>query len=171
VIIGDAADGGAIAFGGAAAIAFGGSAALAADVAAASSSPTRLASTSPIAFGGSAAIAFSGAEPINPELNPELNPFAPSYKVSPGNGSAAVAAGGGALVGARTADGVAEVEYRQLIWNDEGRRQLPPGVNVAKLEAHLSDVQFRQVLGMDRANFYAMTKMDQMRIKQDTGLF
>eukprot|EP00900_Chrysochromulina_parva_P010897 jgi/Chrpa1/19809/Chrysochromulina_OHIO_Genome00007009-RA len=171
VIIGDAADGGAIAFGGAAAIAFGGSAALAADVAAASSSPTRLASTSPIAFGGSAAIAFSGAEPINPELNLELNPFAPSYKVSPGNGSAAVAAGGGALVGARTADGVAEVEYRQLIWNDEGRRQLPPGVNVAKLEAHLSDVQFRQVLGMDRANFYAMTKMDQMRIKQDTGLF
>ena len=180
VIIGDAADGGAIAFGGAAAsaaelafggaaaIAFGGSAALAADVAAASSSPTRLSSTSPIAFGGSAAIAFGGADASG---GAELDPFAPSYKVSLGNGSAAGAAGGGALVGARTADGVAEVEYRQLIWNDEGRRQLPPGVNVAKLEAHLSDIQFRQVLGMDRANFYAMTKMEQMRIKQDTGLF
>jgi hypothetical protein len=131
VIIGDAADGGAIAFGGAAAIAFGGSAALAADVAAASSSPTRIASTSPIAFGGSAAIAFSGAEPINPELNLELNPFAPSYKVSPGNGSAAVAAGGGALVGARTADGVAEAKsYVQAI----GELQLQ--VN-SQLEARL----------------------------------
>ena len=114
------------------------------------------------------ALAFGGADASG---GAELDPFAPSYKVSLGNGSAAGAAGGGALVGARTADGVAEVEYRQLIWNDEGRRQLPPGVNVAKLEAHLSDIQFRQVLGMDRANFYAMTKMEQMRIKQDTGLF
>jgi len=67
-------------------------------------------------------------------------------------------------------EGVAVLDYRRLIWSDEGR-QLPPGVNVAKLEAHLSESQFEQVLGMARPAFYAMTKMEQMRMKQDAGLF
>ena len=41
----------------------------------------------------------------------------------------------------------------------------------AKLEAHLSESQFEQVLGMARHTFYELTKMEQMRIKQDVGLF
>ena len=48
---------------------------------------------------------------------------------------------------------------------------LPPGVNAAKLEAHLSEGQFEQVLGMGRAEFYAMSKVEQMRCKQEVGLF
>jgi hypothetical protein len=65
---------------------------------------------------------------------------------------------------------VACIDYRQLMWSDEGR-VLPPGVNVAKLEAHLSATQFRDVLGMGRPQFYAMTKVEQMRLKKDCGLF
>ena len=45
------------------------------------------------------------------------------------------------------------------------------GVNVAKLEAHLSESQFEEVLGMGRTQFYTMSKVEQMRIKQDVGLF
>ena len=56
------------------------------------------------------------------------------------------------------------------MWSDEGR-QLPVGVNVAKLETHLSAAQFEEVLGMQRPQFYAMTKVEQMRIKQEVGLF
>ena len=37
--------------------------------------------------------------------------------------------------------------------------------------AHLSDSQFVEVLGMARPQFYAMTKVEQMRIKQEVGLF
>ena len=62
------------------------------------------------------------------------------------------------------------LDYQQLVWSDEGR-QLPPGVNAAKLEAHLSEGQFQQVLGMGRAEFYAMSKVEQMRCKQEVGLF
>ena len=75
-------------------------------------------------------------------------------------------------VAAEPAEQRAEVvlDYQQLVWTDEGR-QLPPGVNAAKLEAHLSEGQFEQVLGMGRAEFYAMTKVEQMRCKQEVGLF
>lgn len=62
------------------------------------------------------------------------------------------------------------LDYYQLVWSDEGR-QLPPGVNAAKLEAHLSEGQFEQVLGMGRAEFYSMSKVEQMRCKQEVGLF
>ena len=61
-------------------------------------------------------------------------------------------------------------DYRQLVWTDGGR-SLPPGVNAAKLEAHLSDEQFAQVLGVSRQMFYAMSMVEQMRLKQDVGLF
>ena len=75
-------------------------------------------------------------------------------------------------VGAEPAAEHSEVvlDYQQLVWSDEGR-QLPPGVNAAKLEAHLSEGQFQQVLGMGRAEFYAMSKVEQMRCKQEVGLF
>ena len=69
-----------------------------------------------------------------------------------------------------TPDGEVIYDYRKLVWSDEGR-QLPPGVNAAKLEAHLSDGQFEEVLGMGRTKFYAMTKVEQMRCKQEVGLF
>ena len=46
-----------------------------------------------------------------------------------------------------------------------------PGVNAAKLESHLSEAQFAEVLGMGRGDFYSLSKMEQMRIKQDVGLF
>ena len=62
------------------------------------------------------------------------------------------------------------VDYHQLVWSDVGR-QLPPGVNAAKLEAHLSETEFEQVFGMLRSQFYAMSKVEQMRCKQDVGLF
>ena len=62
------------------------------------------------------------------------------------------------------------LDYSQLVWSDEGR-QLPPGVNAAKLEAHLSAAQFVEVLGMARDDFYTLSKVEQMRIKQDVGLF
>ena len=50
-------------------------------------------------------------------------------------------------------------------------RNLPAGVNAAKLEVYLSEPQFRDVLGMGRAQFYALDRADQMRIKQEVGLF
>ena len=124
-----------------------------------------------LAFGGEAAIA--DVPPAGGFLEPTV-----------GNGRAG---GGGVLdvleamnpfatrskVGDDTTSGdVPEVivDYQQLVWSDEGR-QLPPGVNAAKLEAHLSDGQFEQVLGMGRVEFYAMTKVEQMRCKQEVGLF
>ena len=67
-------------------------------------------------------------------------------------------------------DGQLIVDYHQLVWTESGRH-LPPGVNGAKLEAHLSEAQFVQVLGMGRHQFYALSKVDQMRVKQDVGLF
>ena len=70
----------------------------------------------------------------------------------------------------RETDGEVVVDYRKLVWSDEGR-VLPPGVNVAKLEAHLAEGQFEEVLGMGRPQFYAMTKVEQMRCKQEVGLF
>ena len=36
---------------------------------------------------------------------------------------------------------------------------------------HLSNPQFKEVLGMARPQFYAMTMVEQMRLKQDVGLF
>lgn len=61
-------------------------------------------------------------------------------------------------------------DYKRLVWSDDGRH-LPPGVNAAKLEAHLSESQFEEVLGMGRTQFYALSKVEQMRCKQDVGLF
>lgn len=65
---------------------------------------------------------------------------------------------------------VRRASCRVLVWGDEGR-QLPAGVNLAKLEMHLSHAQFAEVLGMDRARFYALSRQDQMRRKQEVGLF
>ena len=48
---------------------------------------------------------------------------------------------------------------------------MPPGVNAAKLEAHLSEGQFVEVMGMEKQQFYNLSKVEQMRIKQDVGLF
>ena len=62
-------------------------------------------------------------------------------------------------------------DYSRLVWSDSGGRLLPAGVNVNRLEAHLSDGQFREVLGVDRSQFYAMTIVEQMRVKQEVGLF
>ena len=62
------------------------------------------------------------------------------------------------------------VDYTRLVWSDEGRH-LPPGVNAAKLEAHLSEGQFVEVMGMEKQQFYNLSKVEQMRIKQDVGLF
>ena len=61
-------------------------------------------------------------------------------------------------------------DYKRLVWSEEGR-QLPPGVNAAKLETHLSEEQFVKVLGIARNDFYQLSKVEQMRIKQDVGLF
>ena len=62
------------------------------------------------------------------------------------------------------------ITSKRLVWSEEGR-QLPPGVNAAKLETHLSEVQFVKVLGIARSDFYELSKVEQMRIKQDVGLF
>tara|TARA_B110001452_G_scaffold242266_1_gene224945 strand:- start:113 stop:805 length:693 start_codon:yes stop_codon:yes gene_type:complete len=61
-------------------------------------------------------------------------------------------------------------DYRQLVWNDAGRK-LPPGANVTKLEMHLSEQQFVEVIGMTRPEFYGVSVGEQMRIKQNCGLF
>ena len=61
-------------------------------------------------------------------------------------------------------------DYRQLVWNDAGRK-LPPGANVTKLETHLSEQQFVEVIGMTRPEFYGVSVGEQMRIKQNCGLF
>ena len=58
-----------------------------------------------------------------------------------------------------------------LPWSDDAPRQLPAGVNANKLERHLSELQFTEVLGMQRAQFYEMPMREQMRIKQEVGLF
>ena len=65
----------------------------------------------------------------------------------------AMLAGGGELDGVR-------------VLSEAGRDEA-----IANLEAHLSATQFRDVLGMGRPQFYAMTKVEQMRLKKDCGLF
>lgn len=85
------------------------------------------------------------------------NPFAPSYKL-------------GAEDPGDAEPDLFIVDYHRLVWRDGGR-QLPPGVNAAKLEGHLSDLQFAQVLGMARQQFYGMPIVEQMRLKQNVGLF
>ena len=87
-----------------------------------------------------------------------MNPFATRSKV-----------GSGEPVGDEREEVV--LDYQQLVWSDEGR-QLPPGVNAAKLEAHLSDPQFEQVLGMGRAEFYQMSKVEQDTfISENMGMY
>lgn len=108
---------------------------------------------------GGAAGSAAGGVVVGPFVTAreEVEPFGPRFTVAT----------------AELAGGMPEnvvVDYHQLVWSDVGR-QLPPGVNAAKLEAHLSETEFEQVFGMLRSQFYAMSKVEQMRCKQDVGLF
>ena len=117
---------------------------------------------SPPLVGGASAAAVTPPSnerrPSNeaPPPDEDSNPFATRVKVA-------------AEPADERAEGVV-LDYTQLVWSDQGR-VLPMGVNAAKLEAHLSEAQFVEVLGHRRADFYTLSKVEQMRIKQDVGLF
>ena len=55
-------------------------------------------------------------------------------------------------------------DYSRLVWSDDA--PAAAGANANRLEAHLSDGQFREVLGVDRYQFYALSVVEQMRVKQ-----
>ena len=61
------------------------------------------------------------------------------------------------------------VEYDETFRRRDERQDVVP-LSGNTRDMH-PEVQFEQVLGMARPQFYAMSKVEQMRIKQEVGLF
>jgi len=49
-------------------------------------------------------------------------------------------------------------------------KSLPKGVNRKKLEWHLSDEEFEQVMGCDKGTYASMAGFQQLRLKMKAGL-
>jgi hypothetical protein len=106
---------------------------------------------------------FSKTPPVEEQTPEEEEPSTSSRSFSsPGDLR-------GAIISAKAGD-IPDNNGIVLGHDELKKRPVPAHLNKANLEAHLSDEEFAQVLGMSRSDFYNLRTWKQSQVKRKVGL-